>query len=314
MVFQKRLSDVIEHFLNCTCRLTPQWFNKPKFHVILHLPGHIRRFGPAMLFATEGFESFNAIIRSCSIHSNRHAPSHDIALRMAKSNRVRHLLSGGFFLDNHHRDDESPEDSNGSPLPNWRVGPHQLKARWTTAATAPLELLEISSFGDRLLKLTVPKDNSTPGKYEFIPDCIYIDTFIVTTYTGQSEKLGRYIKWSETLAALAQTSNLHSRDTLVAEYRISDAVTLLDGSKCRLNDWVLWRYGNSYRLGQVVEIFVRSGSNNEMMGLVDGITVLPALVGETHERYLMPKLTLLREYAVLEVQVSRSLIGVHDII
>nr|GAT49519.1 predicted protein [Mycena chlorophos] len=48
-----------------------------------------------MLFATEGFESYNAIIRACSIHSNRHAPSRDIAWQMAKSNRVRHLLNGG---------------------------------------------------------------------------------------------------------------------------------------------------------------------------------------------------------------------------
>ncbi|KAJ6583660.1 hypothetical protein B0H10DRAFT_2168146 [Mycena sp. CBHHK59/15] len=70
----EQLEAAIKHFLDCTCRLTLQWFNKPKFHVILHLPAHIRRFGPAMLFATEGFESFNAIIRSCSVHSNRHAP------------------------------------------------------------------------------------------------------------------------------------------------------------------------------------------------------------------------------------------------
>ncbi|KAJ7933595.1 hypothetical protein B0H13DRAFT_1507878, partial [Mycena leptocephala] len=56
-----------------------QGFNKPKFHVILHLPAHVRRFGRAMLFATDGFESTNAIIRSASVHSNRYAPSLDIA-------------------------------------------------------------------------------------------------------------------------------------------------------------------------------------------------------------------------------------------
>jgi hypothetical protein len=63
----------------------------------LHLPEHIRRFGPAILFATEAFESFNAIIRAKSVHSNRHAPSRDIALAFAQSNRIRHLLSGGLF-------------------------------------------------------------------------------------------------------------------------------------------------------------------------------------------------------------------------
>ncbi|KAJ6611881.1 hypothetical protein B0H10DRAFT_1696422, partial [Mycena sp. CBHHK59/15] len=49
----EQLEAAIKHFLDCTCRLTLQWFNKPKFHVILHLPAHIRRFAPAMLFATE---------------------------------------------------------------------------------------------------------------------------------------------------------------------------------------------------------------------------------------------------------------------
>ncbi|KAL0069626.1 hypothetical protein AAF712_003284 [Marasmius tenuissimus] len=106
----KHLADVdsaITQFLECVCTLTPDWFNKPKFHILLHLPTHIQRFGPPILFATEGFESYNAIIRCCSIHSNRHAPSKDIAVAMAKGNRVRHLLSGGHFQvtdenDRHH--------------------------------------------------------------------------------------------------------------------------------------------------------------------------------------------------------------------
>ncbi|KAI0639400.1 hypothetical protein C8Q77DRAFT_1223885, partial [Trametes polyzona] len=96
-IHTKRLEDAINHFLNSTCNLTPRWFNKPKFHIILHLPEHIRRFGPPMLFATEGFESFNAVIRSHSIHSNHRAPSRDIALGMAHQNRIRHLLSHGSF-------------------------------------------------------------------------------------------------------------------------------------------------------------------------------------------------------------------------
>ena len=45
----------------------------------------------------EAFESFNAIICAKSVHSNHHAPSRDIALAFAQSNRVRHLLSGGHF-------------------------------------------------------------------------------------------------------------------------------------------------------------------------------------------------------------------------
>lgn len=89
---------MIEHFLWCTARWTPQWFNKPKFHILRHLPAHIRRFGPAILFATEGFESFNAVVRSKSVHSNRHTPSRDIANTFGHANRICHLLSGGVFM------------------------------------------------------------------------------------------------------------------------------------------------------------------------------------------------------------------------
>ncbi|KAF9493187.1 hypothetical protein BDN71DRAFT_1591205 [Pleurotus eryngii] len=64
------LRSEIDYFLLCTTRWTARWFNKPKFHILVHLPDHIRRFGPASLFATEAFESFNAIIRAKSVHSN----------------------------------------------------------------------------------------------------------------------------------------------------------------------------------------------------------------------------------------------------
>lgn len=94
---QELLDHEIKHFLLSAARWTTQWFNKPKFHILLHLTDHIRRFGPAILFATEAFESFNAIIRAKSVHSNRHAPSRDIARAFAQGNRIRHLISGGKF-------------------------------------------------------------------------------------------------------------------------------------------------------------------------------------------------------------------------
>ncbi|KAJ3764942.1 hypothetical protein FB446DRAFT_655941, partial [Lentinula raphanica] len=80
-------SAAIDRFLSCAVEWTPRWFNKPKFHIIKHLPMHIHRFGPAMLYATEGFESFNAVICDHSVHSNHQAPSRDIARRFAHCNR-----------------------------------------------------------------------------------------------------------------------------------------------------------------------------------------------------------------------------------
>ncbi|KAL0570902.1 hypothetical protein V5O48_011057 [Marasmius crinis-equi] len=92
------LTNEIENFLLHAAKWSIQWFNKPKFHILLHLPEHIRRLGPSILFATESFESFNAVIREKSTHSNRQSPSRDIAYAFAQGSRLQHLLSGGKFL------------------------------------------------------------------------------------------------------------------------------------------------------------------------------------------------------------------------
>ena len=97
MPIQQQLEDAIQRFLAATVEWSPRWCNKPKFHLLVHLPSHIRHFGPATLFATETFESYNAVIRAKSVHSNRQAPSCDIAIAFAHSNRIRHLLSGGLW-------------------------------------------------------------------------------------------------------------------------------------------------------------------------------------------------------------------------
>ncbi|PSR74772.1 hypothetical protein PHLCEN_2v9569 [Hermanssonia centrifuga] len=105
--YLKRLEDTIDDFLAATALWSVQWFNKPKFHLLVHILQHIRRFGPAILMATEGFESFNFVIRLRSILSNRHAPSVDIAAAMSFMHAVRHLVSGGFI----YSQEDSQEDS-----------------------------------------------------------------------------------------------------------------------------------------------------------------------------------------------------------
>jgi hypothetical protein len=94
-IFQAQLRDAIDDLLATTALWNTEWFNKSKFHVLLHLPDHVRRFGPAILFATEGFESYNAIIRLRSVHSTHQAPSADIAHSFSHLHAVRHLICGG---------------------------------------------------------------------------------------------------------------------------------------------------------------------------------------------------------------------------
>lgn len=111
----------------------------------MHLPDHIRRFGPASLFATEAFESFNAIIRAKSVHSNRHAPSRDIAFAFAQGNRVRHLLSGGLFPDVSLVPPESSCQSLTSSSPtHLSIFPHSAQD-WHSIGSGPKNLVASTS-------------------------------------------------------------------------------------------------------------------------------------------------------------------------
>ncbi|RXW12019.1 hypothetical protein EST38_g13837 [Candolleomyces aberdarensis] len=83
---------------------------KVKIHLLVHLPEHIRRFGPAVRFATEVFECFNAVFRMLSVLSNHLAPSRDIALKNAELDRIKHLLSGGYWWDNQKKEWVRSED------------------------------------------------------------------------------------------------------------------------------------------------------------------------------------------------------------
>ncbi|KAJ7728363.1 hypothetical protein B0H16DRAFT_1331027 [Mycena metata] len=133
------LTAEINHFLTCAARWTTRWFNKPKFHILLHLPEHIRRFGPASLFATEAFESFNAIIRAKSVHSNRHAPSRDIARAFAQGNRIRHLLSGGLFMQPSLISANTSSQGRLELVANRNLSPHQKD--WVCAGRGPMSLV-----------------------------------------------------------------------------------------------------------------------------------------------------------------------------
>ena len=59
----------------------------------------MRQFGPPALYEVEAFESSNQVFRQCSILSNHHAPSHDIAMTMARMERFKHIISGGWWWD-----------------------------------------------------------------------------------------------------------------------------------------------------------------------------------------------------------------------
>jgi hypothetical protein len=98
---QADLQVLIDNLLDAFATLDPtKILIKLKLHVLLHIVQDIRRRGPAVRFSTEVFECFNAIFRLCSVLSNHQAPSRDIAAKFADLDRVKHILSGGYWLEN----------------------------------------------------------------------------------------------------------------------------------------------------------------------------------------------------------------------
>lgn len=93
---QEELRSHLNIFLDALMTVDPSKIvSKAKCHIITHIVDDIRRFGPAVTLSTETFESFNGVFRLCSVLSNRHAPSRDIALHMADMARFKHVASGG---------------------------------------------------------------------------------------------------------------------------------------------------------------------------------------------------------------------------
>ncbi|KAF7773556.1 hypothetical protein Agabi119p4_5723 [Agaricus bisporus var. burnettii] len=70
---------------------------KLKLHLLAHLARDIERFGPAILYSTESFEGWNSVFRTCSILSNHHSPSRDIADTLAGMECFKHVVSGGWW-------------------------------------------------------------------------------------------------------------------------------------------------------------------------------------------------------------------------
>ncbi|KAI8453542.1 hypothetical protein BY996DRAFT_6431484 [Phakopsora pachyrhizi] len=117
-IFQTHIRDIKKYtakityftqdFLLKLISASAQWVNKPKFHMLIHLSHSIAQFGPASLFATEKFESYNGVVCQASIHSNRQSPSRDIANNFLNYSALRYCFSGGYLQTESSRPNISP--------------------------------------------------------------------------------------------------------------------------------------------------------------------------------------------------------------
>lgn len=234
-----------------------------------------------MLFATEGFESFNAVIRSHSIHSNHQAPSRDIATGMAHHNRVRQFLSGGYFhmprVVNGEEDEEldspSPRSAAGATCAlqspwlrrvqamqrNYQKGVNDI--RWRCASSEPLALLALNHFDQKILGMfnfnSLKSERGDIGAW--LISCAVSITFQCTvliisrTYlAGLCRKLSDTRRWGSTLSGqfgLAVPPPL----TAFRRFRVAEEFQLRDGEWCQCtgHSWVIWHArGTPHHPGQ----------------------------------------------------------------
>ncbi|ETW76444.1 hypothetical protein HETIRDRAFT_174525 [Heterobasidion irregulare TC 32-1] len=270
----------IEHFLLCTVKWTPCWFDKLKFHIVRHLVYHICRFGLAILFATKLFESFNTVIRAQSIHSNRHAPSKNIAVGFAYGNWVRHIMSGGVFqlclIVRSSRQTIREGDLElvcQGPLPNG-------SRTWRMAGPDALALMRASdvrlNFMAKQLGLLDDAELGIPGMFSATMNvCTHCVDLMMPLGIVQHDAtpLQRWgaLQTSVQAPHSVQNPQLHLFLTCAS-------VNLIDGQRADAGTWVLstHKLGGGpelARVSRIKEIIQVCGTEAQLEGRVNGVLV-----------------------------------------
>lgn len=266
---------------------TPRWFNKPKFHIILHLPANIRRFGPAVLFATETFESYNAIIRGKSVHSNRLAPSRDIAFAFAHYSRVRHLLSGGrhFFRDS-------------------------LQSRKYLGHFGPSFANPGNALSDYTGNAGIWRQISFPGLHMHV---------LLNQHSSASSYLGPSVNPNRRFGTCVldkEAQRPYDRTAMGCHFPVlsplphltyftATSMTLSNGDVCHIGDWVLFM-GNTEvpALGRIHEIIVdEAGISTQRYPRPNSILLQQADIAEWVEPYRMPRVSVSNNWVAVDISV-----------
>lgn len=279
---QENLTDHIKYFLLTTAKWSCRWFNKPKFHILIHLPEHIRCFGPAILFATEAFELFNLVIRSKSVHSNRQAPSRDIGRAFAQGNHIWHILSRGFF------------PASSSPPVCDTTGKQDI----VRCSTGPQYLLGQESVFVTYLGLQDSK-NMSYGECSIIAR-----TKLFLNQSIECAELHSRIKY---LADCVTGQHLNvqgfSQEARFKRYKV---FKLPDGEKIRIGQYIIFRHENSPTpfLGIMREIVQEVGSPAELSKSATSILVQIADISCISPTFRIPEVFPAERWAFIWPNVS----------
>ncbi|CAD6890220.1 unnamed protein product [Tilletia caries] len=126
------LQLAIRHLWKSWASLDPKSItHKLKLHMLAHIPRQVRLFGPLKNVATERYESYNFIQRQAAVHTNRSAPSKDIARRLEEQELVVHWSSGGSIWDDQTKRVSNPGTEIRKLLEDSKV--KAIRAKWLSS-------------------------------------------------------------------------------------------------------------------------------------------------------------------------------------
>ncbi|THV03142.1 hypothetical protein K435DRAFT_652024 [Dendrothele bispora CBS 962.96] len=209
-----RIGNVLDAFAavdanKITCKI--------KLHLLTHLIEDCRRYGPAIHNSTETFECFNAVFRMCSILSNHQAPSRDITRKLASMDRLKQILSGGYWL---------------------------YKDTWICASPRVRHILLQDQFIQRHLGW-VPTCSPEYGMY-LCSSGVYI---LLKSVCPLPRKDQNTIDWITTKALTACKAVIKTKS-----WCQNKSVIAQSGDVCLKGSWVAVKSGEKFAIGRLIEI------------------------------------------------------------
>ncbi|KAL0565664.1 hypothetical protein V5O48_016353 [Marasmius crinis-equi] len=262
-VYLQDLTILIDNVLDAFADIDPsRILTKIKLHMLVHLPSHIRRRGPAVRFSTEIFEAYNAVFRLCSVLSNHQAASRDISRKMADMDRIKHILTGGYW--------QNAED------------------QWVAAGPDVRSLLSSMPILQRHLGWTPPRASTDSDV-----GMVRAEAPRKNPQTGRSE--GREVL-SPAIAGFALCDNPTGLELLnCCEWVRGSRVFSVTGDECEIGSWIICSYseqneqGTEAVIGRIARIYLPAAFAPSGQGVV---VVERFVIGERrHFRLQMPVLT-----------------------
>ncbi|KIK75542.1 hypothetical protein PAXRUDRAFT_18906 [Paxillus rubicundulus Ve08.2h10] len=250
------LSRTIEDFLSISAQCAPNiLFTKAKFHFLLHLPMFIWHFGPAILFSTERFESFNHIFRLTAIYSNHQAPSRDTCQVFSEQDTVKHIVSGGFWLDLKTR---APRKAGNSIHTYMHDHPEQRHL----ISIPTIVQREVAAFGTGASHLPSQQDEGSLTKYRVIPP----------------------VEWSMTQSAAVQL--IPPRNNAQDLFYKGKTFTTVDRDTACIDGHVILQIDEAnlteLSIGKITEILIHADGRAASHILITCLDFLPELHPELH--------------------------------